>query len=473
MINLNTSTANDLGADVGAWEYVIEILPPSSSSSKSVLLGSRDHGFKESVTGGWDYIRILDADLRVSGLTESIDLDGGKIPTTSASVSIKNIQYDTEDGDTFGVEKKSLSQVIGSSIGRKVIIYVKSSSVEKFDDMTIVAELRIRKISHSKNKINFVLEDFFDNLQNRLIPNYKKLKKGETFEYYEEKYAPILYGHLEQAPCVVSYVSDSVNDMGVITGNKVRIVPDESYYDSTLSSIEGIRGYAHFNTYSHLEDDNRVMIKLADKIASVPRYRYKTSSQEVEDVWKNSRQYESYENYIKLYNDSDLDFLKNGAIWCSFTNYAISEEKYSAGNVVVNFPMPDGHHDIEGNWVWFEKIEDGEVGHMSSWRDNYSDEGTTNDWSGSGFGVNGFPWNAWNTSDHDVSRVWSYYSLQMQYEFEPLSGMSIFERTHPETNAKDPVPYSLDLLGYFQCNIEYTMDVSPPNPERFIIAYNF
>jgi len=367
-----------------------------------------------------------DLDLKVSNIKEKIDLKTKKIQLSSMSLSFNN----------FPVNDVRLSDRMGNGLGKEISVYLKTASCESIEDCVKVADLKINRYSHDKNTVKIGaddkwLESFYIDLPRTLLE-----KDVNTFEAYNLKPVPILYGHLENAPAL-PYYSDS-EDYSYLTDG-VKVLPDSSYLGGG-SEIQGIKqwnsadGSGVRRDLEQMDDPNVLKIKLSDSLlASVPIKPYINTVDAIKELHKHA-QYLTLGDHIKInipsadptveFGEFDDDIGLTG-LWCSslskMTNKKISV--YTIGSI--------------GNWIEHNDIIADEMT-MKGITTGYSatTENIPNWWED----LLGIP--DWN----DVA---SFYKIGIfDLEFEQISGMDVYEN-----EVGDELPTDVQFLGngYVEC----------------------
>ena len=349
----------------GHYEFYITINESGGSFDESVFVQTITDpiSFKISnikVQGlGIQPVYYEDLDLKVSNIREKIDLKTKKIQLSSMSLSFSN----------FPVNDVRLSDRMGSGLGREISIYLKTASCESIEDCVKVADLKINRYSHDRDtvKINADdkwLESFYVDLPKTLLE-----KDVNTFEAYNLKPVPILYGHLENAPALPYY---SPSETYSFLSDGVTLLPDSSH----LSGDGEIQGVKQWNKYDNvgilrefdeMEDPNVLKIKLGDSLlASIPVKPYINTIDSIKNIHTYS-QYTTYSDHIRLdipssdanaiYSEGVLDVSLAG-LWCSQLSKLISKN-VSVYTITANYGNYINHDYVDVGEMIMRNIETG------------------------------------------------------------------------------------------------------------------
>ena len=310
MIPLPEKILNDFSSSAYSLEYLLQI-----ETTPNIFIGTTKQTF------GSDGAYYEDLDLKVSNISEKIDLKTKKVQYSDMTFTLSN----------FYQNEQYLSDRLSEAMGSNINLYLKTQSSELIDDCLLIAKLKIRKIDHNNKVVNIVANDI--NLETLYVNLPKKtLESGvDTNEAGKLKPVPILYGHLEDAPAVVYIEEDQTT----------KLIPDDSYFSDNEKEIEGIKqfyvakqdGYdaeLMDREYDHLISPNAVKVNLGSTICDVPclpfvNSLYTKDSSHVENLvirLFKKNQYETFQDYVTLNNFSDYysneSILKNyNALWIS------------------------------------------------------------------------------------------------------------------------------------------------------------
>jgi len=383
-----------------------------------------------------------DLDLKVSNIKEKIDLKTKKIQLSSMSLSFNN----------FPVNDVRLSDRMGNGLGKEISVYLKTASCESIEDCVKVADLKINRYSHDKNTVKISaddkwLESFYVDLPRTLLE-----KDVNTFEAYNLKPVPILYGHLENAPAL-PYYSDS-EDYSYLTDG-VKVLPDSSYLGGG-SEIQGVKQWNQRNSngvlryFDEMEDLNVLKIKLSDSLlASVPIKPYINTAYEITELHKHA-QYFTLGDHIKInipsadynvvFGESDDDISLTG-LWCSHLSKMINK-KISVYNIASI-----------GNWISSDYVDVDEMTMKNIMTSFAAYDFDSIDW-----------WEEFFGSPSWIDTAYFHKIGIFDLEFEQISGMDVYEN-----EVGDELPRDVQFLGngYVEC-----FNYSSPINNNFFIHFD-
>jgi len=422
MINLDNfpKIKNDLSGNLTTAEYLVAIKTDPViyiSTTKQMFEGIEDD----------NTVYYEDLDLRVSNIKEKIDLKTKKIQLSSMSLSFNN----------FPINDVRLSDRMGNGLGKEISIYLKTASCQSIEDCVKVADLKINRYSHDKNAVKISADDkwvesFYIDLPKTLLE-----KDVNTFEAYNLKPVPILYGHLENAPALPYY--DEGEDYSYLSDG-VKVLPDSSYLNND-TEIQGIKqwnekdGRGWRRPTDQLEDANVLKVRLSDSLlASIPIKPYNNTQYDIRQLHRYS-QYITYNDHIKINipsADPDAEFtavsndISLTGLWCSHLSKLINKKisVYTISNI--------------GNW---REIED------------VNSENNTMKNIQTGFSLNSgaisndiiSDWFGFDTLENDSY----FYKIGIfDLEFEQASGIDVYEN-----ESGDEFPRDVQFLGngYVKC----------------------
>ncbi len=220
---------DDLTAGVTNAEYLITI------NSGSTEHGNINIGTKKQMFAGNFY---EDRDLKVSRITEKINIKTKKVQLSSVNITLTNFPTSTNNEDR-------LSNNPALAIGAYINVWLKTQSCQSVHDCIRVARLKITRIEHDEKKIKINADDISLQAFSQNLPQDKYvLKQGvNTFEHYDSNPVPILYGNLDAAPATI-YV-DKMNwylyGEAVYSSNSIKVLVDTSYLNPNTTKICGIK----------------------------------------------------------------------------------------------------------------------------------------------------------------------------------------------------------------------------------------
>ena len=159
--------------------------------------------------------------LNMPNLSQNLDLDKGRFQTSSLTLNISNVDYNNS---------KRISEVLDdySLINAIVCIHYKTQScntiqIPNQNRFGLVSEDTdvsngcprmftgvIRNITHQRDSLTLEIEDITDKTITRELPNNKLGDGDNVVNRYKNTHIPILYGSLENAPTVASYIDGNL-----------------------------------------------------------------------------------------------------------------------------------------------------------------------------------------------------------------------------------------------------------------------
>lgn len=339
MIALKSTIRDDIKAGVQNFEYLINI-------NDEVYVATRKQMLRRipvldipiaPAEGKTDDIYFEDADMRISDLSEKIDLKTKKTQLGNTTITFANFTMFEGKGEIKFSDKFQL-------IGKEIKIYFKTQSCKTILESLLVAQFQITRIKHDDKKITITANDLNLNKTYKQIPEsqYILLKDINTFEHYSDKPIPTLYGHLENAPAIV-YAQEQGDTFNI------KLLPDTSYRDnSEIGGIlkfdtDGLEGIVIddgtnliTNKKLQLVRQNVVKMSLGDNLCDIPCLPYQQTRKEITDnddfVTHTKPQWFSNYNHIQfnvnLYVNDD-EIVENSTLWCSKNEKPLSDETIS------------------------------------------------------------------------------------------------------------------------------------------------
>ena len=326
------STAAEQSAPINNGFNSIEITVNSYTTDKigfQDCSGTLIHGLsikEKSFIGGtspiYNYTYYEDANMKVSNLKEKIDLKTKKIQYSDLTFTLSNLE---------GVDGKLIDK-LDNIYGADINLYAITQSCDLIGDRLPIAKLKATRMENDNTSIKITandrnLEGFYVKLPQTLLE-----KDVNTYEAYNLKPVPILYGHLKNAPAAVYY--DGTNEP--------RLLVDDSY-DDDEKEIEGIKQYnilKQDNLSSDPVDEwqdemispNCVRVQLGgDSIVDVVCRPYVNARDEIIET-HNYPQYETHHDYVQLHKKyGDISTLLDGVnvLWCSHISKATKDSNSS------------------------------------------------------------------------------------------------------------------------------------------------
>ena len=344
MINLNKTIRNDIKSGVQNFEYLINIDNQVYVATRKQMLKSVP--VKEIAVGtigsNISDVYFEDAGMRISDLSEKIDLKTKKPQLSNVSITFANFNLVIEGKD------KRFSDQFRDLLGKEIKIYFKTQSCRAILECLLVSQLKITRISHDHRQIKITANDLsIDSTLLEVPSNENVLIEGiNTFPHYSLKPVPTLYGHLESAPAIV-YKEENGDSF------QIKLLPDTSYLDG--SEMGGIARFNTDGTQSTLLDDgtnliqnnklqlvrqNVVKIGLGDHICDIPCLPYQQTRRAIVDnednITHTQSQWFSNGNHI-LFNLGTIinkdDIVENSTLWCSLNEKPLASETISYNKV--------------------------------------------------------------------------------------------------------------------------------------------
>ena len=413
MITLPDKIKNDLSSNAYQLQYLLEIKignddPIYIGTSPTSLLG--DEGSS---------IYYQDVNLKVSNLKEKIDLKTKKIQYSNLEFTISNLE--THEGQ--------LVDDLESIYGANLSLYAITQSCDSEEDRITLAKLKVTRMEHDNTSIKIIandtwLEGFYLDLPKTILE-----KDVDTYEGYNLKPVPILYGHLEDAPTAV-YLDET---------QIPKLLVDDSYFDET-KEIGGVKQYNILkqDNFSVTGEDNWkdekyspdcLKLRLgSDTMVDVVCRPYINSRSEISSNY-NYPQYETQHDYIELFHQygGASTLLKDvDALWCS-----ASVEVKAQSQATYDF------HQWGSMWTSYRDSSTGDMTPVG-YHELYSHY---DDW----FHLVNF-WN--NSTWDDAEDIGDRYRVGIeQYIFEPITGHNLYS---PDN--LDPI-VDIHFIGNFELGI--------------------
>ena len=345
MIQLNSTIRDDIKAGVQNFEYLININDEVYVATRKQMLRTVPVSDLPIATasGKSDEIYFEDAGMRISDLSEKIQLKTKKPQLSNTTITFSNFTV-----YKFGREKKFSDEF--QLIGKEIKIYFKTQSCKTLSECLLVSRFQITRISHDDKKITIIANDLNLNKTYKQIPEsqYILLKDLNTFEHYSDKPIPTLYGHLENAPAIV-YAKEEGDTFNI------KLLPDTSYRDN--SEIGGISKFTTDGFESIVIDNgtdlltnkklqlvrqNVVKMSLGDNLCDIPCLPYQQTRKEITDsddfvTHKNPQWFSNYNHIqfnVNLFANND-EIIENSTLWCSKNEKPLSDETISY-NIYLN-----------------------------------------------------------------------------------------------------------------------------------------
>ena len=155
----------------------------------------------------------------VGTIHQSFDFQKKKVTISSTNITLYNIDYEESRIDKPFTEKLFNP----STINKKVDIYYKSQSAESLEDCLKVYSGIVRNIKEGLDTIKIRVEDLSEEVLHKKLPAEYVRDDIEVPDRYKNKRVPMVYGYVENAPCVYYNIYQSSIENG---GGKYSITPD-------------------------------------------------------------------------------------------------------------------------------------------------------------------------------------------------------------------------------------------------------
>ena len=344
MIQLNSTIRNDIKAGVQNFEYLINI-------NDEVYVATRKQMLRQipvsdlpiaTASGKSDEIYFEDAGMKITDLSEKIDLKTKKTQLGNSTITFANFSA------YIGRKEKKFSDKFKELSGKNLKIYFKTQSCKTISECLLVAQLKITRIKHDDKKITISANDLSIDSTYKEIPDndYVLLKDINTFDHYSLNPVPTLYGHLENAPAIV-YKEEESNTL------KIKLIPDTSYFDDT--EIGGILPYqtdgengivfndgdAEFggtltNKFLQLVRQDVLKISLGDYLCDVPCLPYQQTRENITDMQHVDKfklhtkaQWFSRQDHVLLnfnIGEETDESIEEASLWCAKNQKPLTQE---------------------------------------------------------------------------------------------------------------------------------------------------
>ena len=336
MIALNNTIKNDLKSGIQNFEHLVNIDDQIYVATRKQMLSVPRGGggvLSEVGVGEEDFF-FEDAGLRITDLSEKIDLKAKKPQLSNITITLANFPT------TIRFKEGRFSDQFQGLMGKIVKIYFKTQSCKSLGECLLVGQFKISRINHDDKQIKLTANDLsIDSLLSDIPKTEHILFKGiNTFDHYSSKPIPTLYGHLESAPAQV--YKEEVGDTF-----KIRLLPDTSYLDG--SEIGGVSRFDTMGTSSlmgvndiftgsiQLIRQNNVQVGIGDHLCDVPCLPYEETRKKIkEHDGVNTRiihafpQWFANHDHIRLAVDTDFstDEIESSSLWLSINEKPIAQE---------------------------------------------------------------------------------------------------------------------------------------------------
>ena len=296
MINISQKIKQDLMANVQNFEYLVNINDEIFVATRKQMLQSlkvKPIGEDLSLDRRLGELYYDDVGLKVSNISDRIDLKSSKPQLSSTSISFDNFNVFKQ-----GKEER-FSDQFNNITGKIVKVYFKTQSCTNLSQCLLLGQFKITRVTHDSRKIKITANDLsVDSLLGDIPKAEHILLKGrDTFDTYNLRPVPTLYGHLQSAPAPVYLEKTGFESY------QTKLIPDTSYFDDTE-----IGGVAKFDTDGkegiilqttadqdvfisrktlQLVRQNNVQVGLDDQLCDVPCLPYDQTRAKIQDEDEN------------------------------------------------------------------------------------------------------------------------------------------------------------------------------------------
>ena len=229
MIPVTSTIENDFKSNVLNVEYLVALYLDVIESHPNIYVSNKKQMFDSDAEG---VVYYEDIDLKVSKISEKIDLKTKKTQLSNVTITLSN----------FPIQNTRFSEHLNNALGKNVSIHLKTQGCETISDCVKIAELKITRVNHDANKVVINAEDVESEKFLIDLPLERHILKTNisTFENYNNRPTPILYGHLKSAPAII-YIENMAEET-YFKNNMIKVIPDISYF-SEGKEIRGIKQF--------------------------------------------------------------------------------------------------------------------------------------------------------------------------------------------------------------------------------------
>jgi hypothetical protein len=427
MINFSNAIKNDLSGDLHSASFVAEIKiyedVLQDPNLQTWLIGSESQ--KLSTQSDLQNNFAIDLDLKVTSINEKIDMKTKKIQVSNVSVTFSNHIINNS-----GINQR-FSDLVPRLIGADIDLYLVTPSCEDLqNDGELVAKLKINRYSHTKDLISISADDVTVEGFYKDIPStdYILTKEQNTFEHYNNRVVPLLYGQLDSAPAIIYVENYNPADISAshFLNNEIKVICDTAYLDDTRQ-IVGIKFALDHNPKVPLSrissyEQRSLQINTADTLCDVICSQYDISRQEILDLCSKA-QYKVdmiHGDHITLLsqNGNDKNIISDGGMWISRTRPVVNKQQGTWQNIVS---VPDSGNSAHG---WLEESTD--PNKILGIKDERSI----------------------NTEIIEGFNNWRWSGGVQHFEFDPIGSPDIYE-VYNEEGRKIPLVSDITLVGNF------------------------
>ena len=200
--------------------------------------------------------------LKIPSINESVDLESRKFRINNITITFSN--YDNFS-DIFASEH--LLDVF-------VKVYWVSQNCTTIDDCLLVYKAVIKRIDHDYKNVKLVLEDLTEAIVHKQIPINIVDESVASSEKYKNVVAPMVYGEVDRAPCVLYEVG--TENVGTLFKRYTMVTPDA--IDTDLSDFINKPQTGHSFSSSGSSRDTPLFIFTGRYLNVMKEYWYNVNS---------------------------------------------------------------------------------------------------------------------------------------------------------------------------------------------------
>lgn len=287
----------------------------------------------------YDGNSVLPLLLSNPSLKESIDIEKRNYKISNITLSLSNYPY---NGNRFS------DSVSGSIINEEVKIYWVSPSTTNFEGDTsafMVYQGQVRRYEHDDKTVKLVIEDRSQAKLHKDLPIANLGTGDEVPDKYKNKPIPMVYGHVDRSPCIMTNSVDS--SQYIIRADNDDTVSYKQYPYDIIGSSENL-------AYLYVFRDGQYSVALSDANpagASIWANHQVTIGQHTSFNYKDTIQYDYLNNTIVLYknmrtsvdgfNQVGVNPIGLNHIVCHFRSQVVQIKQYGFND----------EESIDGDWI--------------------------------------------------------------------------------------------------------------------------
>ena len=152
---------------------------------------------------------------KIGSINQSIDLKNKNFKISNLNISLYNAEYN---------DSIISDQLFNpSAINKKVEVYHMTQSAESLDDCLKVYTGLLKEVKEKANDVSIYLEDQAEKTLHKSLPIEYVRDDVEIPDRYKNKNVPMVYGYVDNAPCVYYNIYESALENG---SNKYSKTPD-------------------------------------------------------------------------------------------------------------------------------------------------------------------------------------------------------------------------------------------------------